>query len=204
MKNIIIGLFGQAAAGKDTVADMLIDLLNNFKDENKPVLRKIAFAYNVKKIFCDYFDVDFNFIEQWKRNPESPPGFSMNVRQSLQMIGDGFRKVKNSVWIDKLINKASNVIVTDGRYLNEAIAIRQKGGINILINRPSHRNNDQNDSEKIMGEVSEYFTDKKVSGYLISEKYPMFDYCLNNDGNLKDLENKISDDLIHFILKSFN
>lgn len=204
MKNIIIGLFGQAAAGKDTVADILISLLNQFKDENKPVLRKAAFAYNVKKIFCDYFDVDFEFIEQWKRNPEPPPGFTMNVRQSLQMIGDGFRKVKSSVWIDKLINTAFNVIITDGRYLNEANAIRQKGGINILVNRPSHRNNDQNDSEKIMGEVSEYFTIKNVSGYLISEKYPMFDYCLNNDGTMQDLENKISNNLISFILKNFN
>lgn len=203
MKNIIVGLFGQAAAGKDTVADILIPLLNQFKDENKPVLRKAAFAYNVKKIFCDYFDVDFNFIEQWKRNPEPPPGFTMSVRQSLQMIGDGFRKVKSSVWIDKLINKAHNVIITDGRYLNEANAIRQKGGINILVNRPSHRNNDQNDSEKTMGEVSEYFTAKNVSGYLVSEKYPMFDYCLNNDGNMQDLENKISNNLISFIMKNF-
>lgn len=203
MKNIIIGLFGQAAAGKDTVADILIPLLNQFKDENKPALRKAAFAYNVKKIFCDYFDVDFNFIEQWKRNPEPPPGFTMSVRQSLQMIGDGFRKVKSSVWIDKLINKAHNVIITDGRYLNEANAIKQKGGINILINRPLHRNNDQNDSEKIMGEVSDYFYHRSSCGAIVSEKYPMFDYFLNNDGDIQSLENKVVNSLIPFIIQKF-
>lgn len=204
MKNIIIGLFGQAAAGKDTIADFLIPIFNKHMDENKHVLRKVAFAYNVKKIFCDYFDVDFDFIEKWKRNPEPPPDFLMNVRQSLQMIGDGFRKVKSSVWIDKLINKASNVVITDGRYINEANAIKQKGGINILINRPSHRNNDQNDSEKIMGEVSDYFYHRSSCGAIVSEKYPMFDYFLNNDGDIQDLENKVFKNLFPYLVQKFD
>jgi len=203
MKNIIIGLFGQAACGKDTIANILTPRLWQYIDYEKPLVRKVAFAYNVKKIFCDYFDVDMDFIEQWKRNPEPPPGFLMNVRQSLQMIGDGFRKIKSSIWIDKVIDKVANVVITDGRYLNEANTIKQKGGINILVNRPSHRNNDQNDSEKIMGEVSEYFTTKNVCGYLVSEKYPMFDYCLNNNGDIQDLEKKVVNSLIPFIIKKF-
>ncbi len=203
MKNIIIGLFGQAASGKDTVADMIIPLLNQHMDENKAAVRKVAFAYNVKKIFCDYFDVDFNFIEQWKRNPEPPPGFLMTVRQSLQMIGDGFRQVKASVWIDKLINKASNVIITDGRYINEAHAIKQKGGINILVNRPSHRNDDQNGSEKTMGEVSDYFLDKGIEGLISDKTYAMFDYHLKNDGDIVNLEDKVANNLINFIIQKF-
>jgi uridine kinase len=184
MKNIIVGLFGQAASGKDTVAGMLAPRLWQYIDHEKPLVTKIAFAYNVKKIYCDYFDVDFDFIEEWKRNPEPPPGFSMNVRQALQMIGDGFRKVKNSVWIDKVLNKMQNVIITDGRYLNEAKAIKEKDGIVILIDRPSHRNADQNDSEKIMGEASDYFGNKDANGIIADSNYPMFDYYIKNDSNL--------------------
>jgi len=203
MKNIIVGLFGQAACGKDTVAGILTPKLWQYVDYEKPLVRKVAFAYNVKKIFCDYFDVDMDFIEQWKRNPEPPPGFLMNVRQALQMIGDGFRKVKSSVWIDKVIDKVANVVITDGRYLNEANTIKQKGGINVLINRPSHRNNDQNDSEKIMGEVSDYFATEETDGIVSDPNYPMFDYCLKNDNNIQSLENKVVNSLIPFIIQKF-
>jgi dephospho-CoA kinase len=50
MKNIIVGLFGQAASGKDTVAGMLAPRLWQYIDHEKPLVTKIAFAYNVKKI----------------------------------------------------------------------------------------------------------------------------------------------------------
>jgi len=203
MKNIIVGLFGQAASGKDTVAAMLAPRLWEYIDHDRPLVTKIAFAYNVKKIFCDYFDVDFHFIEEWKRNPEPPPGFTMNVRQALQMIGDGFRKVKNSVWIDKVLNKMQNVIITDGRYLNEAKATKEKGGIVVLIDRPSHRNTDQNDSEKIMGEVSDYFGNKYANGIIADINYPMFDYYIKNDSNLLTLEEKVIHQLIPFVIEKF-
>ena len=204
MKNIIIGLFGQAASGKDTVAAIMTPRLWQYVDYDKPLVTKVAFATNVKKIFCDYFGVDTAFIETWKRNPEPPPGFLMPVRQSLQMIGDGFRKVKDTVWIDKILNKMQNVVITDGRYLNEAKAIKEKGGIVVLLDRPTHHNQDQNDSEKIMGEVSNHFSNQQANGIVSDSKYPMFDYYLKNDGNLETLEKKIINELIPFVVNKFD
>lgn len=203
MQNIIVGLFGQAASGKDTVAAMIAPRLINYIDYDRPLITRVAFANNVKKIFCDYFGVDTAFIEQWKRNPEPPPGFLMSVRQGLQMIGDGFRKIKPSVWIDKVLNKMENVVITDGRYLNEAKTIKEKGGIVVLLDRPTHRNKDQNDSEKIMGEVTDYFANEKVDGVISDPNYPMFDYYLKNDGDISSLEEKVTKQLIPFIIEKF-
>ena len=92
----IIGVAGQAQMGKDTLADRLCVELNK---KNKQWSRS-AFANAVKQIFCKSFDVDLEFIEKWKGVSENPPGFDMNVRQALQFIGDGFRKIKSEIWLD--------------------------------------------------------------------------------------------------------
>jgi hypothetical protein len=96
-----------------------------------------------------------------------------------------------------------NVIITDGRYLNEAKAIKEKDGIVVLIDRPSHRNADQNDSEKIMGEASDYFGNKGANGIIADSSYPMFDYYMKNDSNLLALEEKVIQQLIPFIIEKF-
>ena len=101
------------------------------------------------------------------------------------------------------MNKMQNVIITDGRYLNEAKAIKEKDGIVVLIDRPSHRNTDQNDSEKIMGEASDYFGNKDANGIIADSNYPMFDYYMKNDSNLLSLEDKIVQQLIPFIVEKF-
>jgi hypothetical protein len=203
MKNIIIGLAGQAASGKDTVAGMLAPLIDEYLPSNQKMTQK-AFAYNVKKIYCDYFDVDFDFIEKWKRIPTPPPGFLMPVRQALQMIGDGFRKVKPTVWIDKALNNPINITINDVRYINEAKAIKNKGGIVILIDRPSHRNTDQNDSEKEVGQVVADINKKGIVGELNHPDYPMFDYFLLNDGSISDLAYAVENELILYVLDKFS
>jgi hypothetical protein len=96
-----------------------------------------------------------------------------------------------------------NVIITDGRYLNEAKAIKEKDGIVVLIDRPSHRNADQNDSEKIMGEVSDYFGNKDANGIIADSNYPMFDYYIKNDSSISNLEEKIIQQLIPSIVEKF-
>jgi hypothetical protein len=115
-----IAAFGQAAFGKDVLSNYLKEKLNN-----GILWERASFADAVKRVFEESFGYDREFIEKWKRIPEPPEGLELPVRQSLQLIGDGFRKVKNSVWIDKVLNKMQNVIITDGRYLNEAKAIKE-------------------------------------------------------------------------------
>ncbi len=141
----VIGVAGQAQFGKDTLADKLQESLNQFEGCN---WQRAAFAANVKKVFMDTFAVDEAFIEKWKVIPEAPPGFDMPVRQALQFIGDGFRKIMGTIWLDLVFrNKAAPVIVSDVRYINEFLRVKEEGGCNILVGRPDRLNDDQNGSE---------------------------------------------------------
>lgn len=157
----VIGVAGQAQHGKDTLADHLQKLLNGpwFKEHADreygvdilPMQHKHwergAFAKGVKKVYSDNFGVDTGFIERWKVKDEIPPGFDMNVRKSLQFIGDGFRQIKSSIWIDLALRGDEPRIISDVRYINEFKRIHEEGGLNILVGRPDKLNDDPNPSE---------------------------------------------------------
>jgi hypothetical protein len=198
MSKVIIGLAGQAASGKDTVAGFLLPLLNNMG--NFSFVRD-SFAGNVKKIFAQAFKVDLDFIEDWKRKEQAPQSFLVSVRKGLQMIGDGFRQIKSDVWIEFVLKDPVNdLVISDVRYCNEAINIKRRQGLNICLIRPDMINNDQNDSEKIMGQIACHFADMGYDGPIVyDELYPMFDYFLINDGDLKKLEDRVTNQLFPFI-----
>lgn len=66
----------------------------------------------------------------------------MTVRDFLQRLGtDAMRDgLHPNVWVNALMadydEKSSNWIITDTRFVNEAMTIKQKGGIIIRIDRP--------------------------------------------------------------------
>jgi hypothetical protein len=91
------------------------------------------------------------FIEEWKVKKEVPEDFDIPVRQGLQMIGDGFRKIREKIWINKTFaKKGIPLIISDVRYPNEFKRIKQEGGINILIGRPDFLSDDPNPSEALI------------------------------------------------------
>jgi hypothetical protein len=150
----IIGVAGQMRAGKDSLADYLQQYLNRCP----PMVywHRGAFAKAVKQIFMDAFDKDPAYVEKWKVVKEAPPDLDMPVRKALQFIGDGFRNIKSSIWIDLALmgdyphrNDCAKII-SDVRYRNELKAIYDNGGFNILIVRPDKINNDPNGSEAQM------------------------------------------------------
>jgi hypothetical protein len=147
----VIGVAGQCQMGKDTLADRLAERLNagpaGWRRESLDWERK-AFAYAVKKVFMDTFGVDMDFIEKWKVIPTPPPGFGMTVRQALQFIGDGFRQIKGTIWLDIAFrDKATPVVLSDVRYVNEFVRVKAEGGFNALVGRPDRLNDDPNGSE---------------------------------------------------------
>src|SRR5262252_270201 len=108
-----IGIAGQLGNGKDVLADYLVKRLNERRQHaynteaggevlvpNCELWHRTAFANAVKQVFEDSFGVDRAFVEKWKRIPEPPPGLKMNVRKGLQFIGDGFRQIKENIWIE--------------------------------------------------------------------------------------------------------
>ena len=212
MSKKIIGLFAQLAGGKDTVANYLVKKLNH-EDGDGPFLhdfglgpekwRRVGFADAVKRVFMDSFNVTWEFIEEWKRKDEVPPGFDLNVRKGLQHIGDGFRKIQNDVWIRKALS-GDKMAISDGRYINEAKMIKEQGGVCILLWRPGFENDDPNPSESQIKPFIDFFSKNFKDGPLfrdmtVSGDARYFDYFLVNDGTLDDLYAKIDNKVIPFL-----
>lgn len=203
----IICVFGQLMNGKDVFCDYLFD---KFKNLEKIKWERGSFAGAVKNVYKNAFGVDNEFIEKWKRISDCPEGMLINVRQGLQFIGDGFRKIKENIWIDiALRNKEKNIIISDGRYVNEAIEVSKDKGINILIYRKGFLNNDPNPSESGLRPLVE-FCDKNFKDGLINktmvnmpEELKSFDIFIRNDGDLQDFYNKIDNIILPLMKERF-
>ena len=191
-----IAAFGQAAFGKDVLSNYLKEKLNN-----GILWERASFADAVKRVFEDSFGYDREFIEKWKRIPEPPEGLELPVRQSLQLIGDGFRKIRQNIWIEIVFrNKFKNLLIADGRYFNEAVHVRKNGGINILIYRKGFMNVDPNPSEAELKSKIKEFDDKYEDGPVEDEH---FDFFIRNDSTLENYYKKIDTVLIPYIYKRF-
>jgi hypothetical protein len=188
----LIGCAGQLRNGKDVTADYLAIKLGWGRG---------AFASNVKNIFCEAFGVDLEFIEKWKTIPQPPPGFNKPVRQALQFIGDGFRSIKDAVWIENLLKtSAESLIISDIRYKNELLKVKELGGKNILIYRPGFLNDDPNPSESVMKEFVINFLQNKKEGLVKSKgDFELIDFFLINDGTLDDFYIKIDKLVLPYI-----
>jgi len=192
---MIIGVAGQFRQGKDMASDHLASKLGLSRD---------AFAYGVKKVFCEYFGVDADFVERWKVIDEPPPGFSMPVRRGLQFIGDGFRKIRDDVWVDSLFRRTpTDVAISDVRYRNELAAVQDRGGKNLLVYRPGYLNDDPNGSEAQIRPFVEHFLAAGKEGVVDSGgEFGLVNFFVINDGALDDFYAKLDELVIPHLLPS--
>lgn len=195
-----IAFASQAGHGKNVLADYLVSRLGS-------PWRQCGFAEAVKKVYQDAFNVDRDFIEKWKRIDEPPPGMLMNVRQGLQFIGDGFRKIKSDIWIEIAL-RGKNLVIYDMRYHNEARHIRECGGISVVLYRPGFLNNDPNPSESQIRPVMEWCAETQEDGPILwrprmPEDVKLYDFFLRNDGTLEDLYGKVDRLLVPYINGKF-
>lgn len=189
---MVIGVAGQFRQGKDKASDHLAHSLELGRD---------AFAFGVKSVFCEYFGVDMDFVERWKVVDEPPPGFLISVRRSLQLIGDGFRNIKDDVWVEALFRRSpSRVVVSDVRYRNELATIKSRGGSNVLVYRPGYMNDDPNGSEAQIRPFVEHFIAMGVEGKVESEgEFGLVDFFVVNDGGLDDFYAKLDSLVVPFL-----
>lgn len=199
-KPYLIGCASQFNNGKDTLCDYLAYKLNQkcIDKVGHDCWTRASFASNVKRVFADTFEVSYQFIEEWKRKEECPPGFDMPVRPALCFIGDGFRSIKANIWIDLLLkDNKRNLIVSDCRYYNEFETIRKNNGITILLWRPGHENTMENKSEQ---EVMQ-FVDRlrnRPDGEVKQPDIP-FDLWIRNDGDLASLYAKADEIIVPYV-----
>ena len=228
----LIGVASQLGNGKDKLCDHLVKVLNDKLPSNPQYIeakdaysypvywQRSAFANAVKDVFETSFGVDRDFTEKWKRIEDAPPGMLQNVRKSLQFIGDGFREIRDEIWIEiALRNESKKLIISDSRYINEAKAIKAKGGITVVLYRPGHLNDDPNPSESQIRPVVEWCAKNLVEGpihaaaddpdyFVDAPNYPDFlqyyDYFMVNDGTLEDLYDKVERYLVPFIERKYS
>lgn len=118
---MIIGLTGYAQSGKDTVANILT---------KKYGFERRAFADNVRKVL---YDLDVHGVRDvvdligWDRAKQI-----QGIRQLLQNVGVAARThIDEQVWISavlRTLNKETNYVITDVRFVNEASAIKAMDG----------------------------------------------------------------------------
>lgn len=104
----------------------------------------------------------------------------------LQDLGNTSRRVNSNIWINGLfadynpVNEGTspvypNWIITDMRYINEFRAVKDRGGITIRVNRNTEESS----------HISKTELDKET-----------FDYVIENNGTIEELEEKVKKILI--------
>lgn len=101
---------GRAGAGKDSVADYLVDKYN---------FKKLAFATGIYEIAYKYFNMQ-------EKN-----------RQLLQDIGQKLREINRNIWANYTyaqVNDLDNFVISDVRQDNEYLIGVSKGFIPVKVN----------------------------------------------------------------------
>lgn len=127
---MIIAISGKANVGKDSFADMIIRILPTFK--------KQAFAGKLKHVSS----ILTGWPDQYTREGKAHylPEWKMTVGEFQQKLGtDAIRNgLRDDAWIIALFSDyedGDNWIISDLRFPNEALAVRERGGVLVRINR---------------------------------------------------------------------
>jgi hypothetical protein len=141
---MIVGLVGFIGAGKGTVADLLVERHNFFKE---------SFANSVKDSCAAVFGWDRAMLEgdtpesrAWREQPDQwwsdKFGKEFSPRLALQLMGtEAGRDVFHpDLWVHTVLRRCeqapyNNYVIADVRFPNEINAIKDSGGVVIRVRR---------------------------------------------------------------------
>jgi hypothetical protein len=203
-------------SGKDVVADYLVEKSDEWFSEK---WGKRGWAEGLKTVVSECFGLSRDEIEKLKTDPNPPPGYIKNIRQALQLVGDDFRQIKASVWIDwTLARSKTPTVIPDGRYVNELKAVREQGGINVLVIRPGFENSEPHPSEAMLRPIIDFYN--AIHGGMIEGRVGDFDhvregagaegitippgaeyidFVIRNDKTVLELQQKVEEWLVPFM-----
>lgn len=196
---MIIGFTGAAGAGKDTCANIASYLLQ----KNSVSCITIACADPLKRICRDVLGTSYNVPAtafygsqaDKKRELENLPiraasGDRWNGRQIMQFLGtDCFQQLAPDIWARYAINTAKEllrtqcnvVLISDVRFKQEALAIKNTGGNIIRVDRPKISSKDDHISEKEYEELDVDFVIRNESDSLEDLEYLVKDVLCKLD-----------------------
>jgi len=163
--------------GKDTAARFLT---NHIRLEHRGLqVQKVTFATKLKDICYDLFKhIGLFPTEYYESNPSEKekviPELGISARELWIDFGNRMRAYYSAVWIDYAFDNvfAPIALVTDLRYIDEAEAIKTRGGVLIRIDR---------DSVPVYDDVA----DSQLANYT------GWDYVINNNADLAALHTQI-------------
>lgn len=182
---MIIILKGSAGSGKDTLANYIATKYN---------FKKLAFADPLKEIVSIISGWNIELVKgdtkesRIFRETEKHEDFNLTCRQMLQKVGtDVFRyNFDDKIWIKILLKKLNNedkFIITDCRFKNEFLDIKDKYDNVFIVHIDRTTNNN-------------------ISNH-VSENIPYFDEELkiNNNGTIDDLFKSFDEEISNKIFK---
>lgn len=187
----LIGLGHKKQHGKSTVARFLSDLYD---------FREYAFADPLKEVV----DTLFPFPSYCKKGNKEliDPELGFSYRDACEMIGEMFRqKYGKDFWVKTLQRRIKKdlqlhpsktealIVVSDVRHPEEAEWVKSQRGTLIKVHNP-----------RKVQQVSEEEYKKKHISEIALDNYAGWDFIIQNDGTLSQLEQKINK-LIPEILK---
>jgi hypothetical protein len=204
---MLIGIAGQIASGKDTIADYLV---------TEKGFRRMSFAEPLKDAVSAIFGWDRELLEgntvesrEWRDQIDEWWASRLNIRHLtprwvLQQWGTevGRRAFHDDIWIASIENKlrsmTDNIVISDCRFPNEIKAIKQAGGKTVRVSRgsppvwyqqalavnngfysPGYR-----DSLRILEEHNVHASEYSSIGL-------NYDYHIDNSSTLEDLYKKV-------------
>ncbi len=206
MRNVLIVFSGKAGSGKSTSAKLLkqiIDEKDGFIPNHGKALNILingnfhqgtraeihSFAAALKIIATEYFNWDGNKDFHYDKDGLEP--LPDKGRQLLINIGQTFRKIRPTVWVDYVINNIKKAdentsdkffIIDDLRFQNElALAKTFHTCISIRLARPEQLD---------IKDISEVDLDGAE-----------FDYKITNDGDMEKLKIQLTETLNSIVEK---
>lgn len=163
---MLIGLGSKARVGKDVSADYMVHQYG---------YKKLAFADPLKLAVANIFGFDDSQLNGSFKEAIDPY-WKISPREVLQKLGtDGCRVLfGEDIWVRALVRRLDpkvNTVISDIRFPNEAIAIKQNGGI--LVNVIRDNSGPGTTHKHISESAMDNFTD--------------WDHVIHNNGSFADL-----------------
>jgi hypothetical protein len=211
---MIIGVCGLIGAGKDTIADYLVNI-HQFRRE--------SFANTLKDAVSSVFGWDRTMLEgrtkqsrEWREQRDewwsNRLGKEITPRLMLQLWGTevcrkGFH---DDIWIASLENKLRNttddVVISDCRFPNEIAAIKNAGGIVVCVERGirPHWINIAVQANKGVVSASKWLADEKIHASETSWIGTEFNAVIDNNAGMDHLYTQVNDLVLNLLASKEN
>jgi len=153
---MLIGICGHARHGKDTAADFIVKHHGYRKHALADVMKeacRVIFGWDDTYLYGELKDV-------------IDPRYGISPRHALQTLGtqwgqwelskyDSFSDVTGrKLWVNSLLNRVSgDTVISDVRFPHEAEAIRERGGVIIMVRRPGYAVDLTHESEAAVEQI---------------------------------------------------